>query len=150
MERFRFTQIDNLLTLDIKELLDESISEGFRFLARLIAEYQSGINTFSRRGEGLFCVMNHLGKIVAIGGLNQDPYSNEPNIGRLRRFYVASSYRRIGVGKELLGPILTYAKENFDLIVLHTDTEKADTFYRANGFKKCSIFPESTHVLYFK
>jgi GNAT superfamily N-acetyltransferase len=150
MEEFHFFKIDHLLILDLNSLLAESKSEGFRFLSRLIDEYQSGINTFSDRGEGLFGVKDHSGEVIAIGGLNQDPYSNEMNIGRLRRFYVANSYRRRGLGIQLMDHILSYAKEHFALIVLHTDTEQADCFYRAYGFKKPCLFPGSTHVLFIK
>lgn len=150
MGEFHFFKIDHLLTLDLNGLLAESKSEGFRFLTRLIDEYRNGINTFSGRGEGLFGIKDHLGEVIAIGGLNQDPYSNEINIGRLRRFYVANSYRRIGLGNQLMDHILSYAKEHFALIVLHTDTEQADRFYRAYGFKKSCLFPGSTHVLFIK
>ncbi|PWW20714.1 hypothetical protein DFO73_1145 [Cytobacillus oceanisediminis] len=64
MEEFHFFKIDHLLILDLNSLLAESKSEGFRFLSRLIDEYQSGINTFSDRGEGLFGVKDHSGEVI--------------------------------------------------------------------------------------
>ncbi|WP_412762903.1 GNAT family N-acetyltransferase [Priestia megaterium] len=37
-----------------------------------------------------------------MGGINKDPFSNEGEIGRLRRFYVSKDYRRNGLGRRLL------------------------------------------------
>jgi GNAT superfamily N-acetyltransferase len=36
--------------------------------------------------------------MIAIGGLNHEPYSDDKYTGRLRRFYVKKEYRRKGIG----------------------------------------------------
>jgi GNAT superfamily N-acetyltransferase len=146
MEEFLVKQITNLLHGDLIHLVDESKEEGFRFLGRLIDDYKKGTNTFKQPGEALYGVFNKMGIPVAIGGLNIDPFSNQPKVGRLRRFYVSRTYRRIGLGSLLLKRIILDA-ENYNIIVLHTDTEEADRFYRALGFSKDSTFPKSTHSL---
>ena len=50
------------------------------------------------------------GKVNGIGGLNEDPYTENNKIGRVRRFYIAKEYRRKGVGRLLLLRILSDAK----------------------------------------
>ena len=49
-------------------------------------------------------------KLIGIGGLNEDPYTENNKIGRVRRFYIAKEYRRKGVGRLLLLRILSDAK----------------------------------------
>ncbi|MFC0273687.1 GNAT family N-acetyltransferase [Metabacillus herbersteinensis] len=74
-----------------------------------------------------------------MGGLNIDPFSNEPNIGRLRRFYVSREYRRNGLGSLLLKKIIYEAKNYFKVLVLQTDTEQADTSYVFRSSEHCPI-----------
>ena len=38
------------------------------------------------------------GKVNWNRGLNEDPYTENNKIGRLRRFYISKDYRRIGLG----------------------------------------------------
>jgi GNAT superfamily N-acetyltransferase len=148
MERFRVKQISNLLHVDIFHLIVESKKEGFRFLGRLVEDYKNGTNNFNNPGEVVYGVFNEAGKVVAIGGLNIDPYTNENKIGRLRRFYVSENYRRKGIGKLLLEKIIYHAKNYYETLVLHTDTEQADKFYTTHGFTKETTFPKSTHYLH--
>lgn len=79
------------------------------------------------------------GKVNWNSGLNADPYTENNKIGRLRRFYIAKDYRRIGLGKLLLNKLLSHAEKYFKVVVLHTDTKQGDVFYTANGFVKRSI-----------
>ncbi len=90
------------------------------------------------------------GKLIGIGGLNEDPYSENNKIGRLRRFYIAKDHRCIGLGKLLLKQLLSHAEKYFKVVVLHTDTKQGDAFYIANGFVKGKLFKGSSHykVLY--
>ncbi|MFF2754899.1 GNAT family N-acetyltransferase [Psychrobacillus sp. NPDC058041] len=147
LEKFKVKRIQNLITAELVQLVEESKQDGFRFLERLVNEFENGTNTFTKPGEYLYGVYMDEGKLIAVGGLNRDPYSNNQNIGRLRRFYVAKEYRRSGVGKLLLNEIISDAKNYFEIIVLHTDTEQATKFYSAFGFKDNCTFPDSTHYL---
>jgi GNAT superfamily N-acetyltransferase len=149
MEKFEFKQIKNLLEIEIRHLIEESKNEGFKFLERLMDEYSKGTNTFNKTGEILYGVFHVDGKLIAIGGLNKDPYANDQKIGRLRRFYVSKKYRRKGIGKILLKKIISFAKDHYNVIVLYTDTKQADDFYTSLGFQKGSIFPMSTHFFKF-
>ncbi|MDH5164523.1 GNAT family N-acetyltransferase [Heyndrickxia oleronia] len=137
--------INHLLNHDLSDLILESKQDGFRFLNRLLEEYRSGANTFNQPGEGIFGAFHKNEELIGIGGLTIDPYSNDKNIGRIRRFYVSKSFRRQGVGNLLLHEILSYARGFFKVIVLRTDTYPADQFYVSFGFKKTNIYPQSTH-----
>lgn len=145
MAQYNVREIDDLLKIDFGHLVVESKKDGFRFLERLVKDYENGVNIFSEPGEVLCGVFNGEGLFIAIGGLNIDPYTSEEKIGRLRRFYVAKDYRRAGVGRFLLDYIVVHAKRHFDTLVLHTDTEQADKFYRSYGFLRSNGFQNSTH-----
>ncbi|RXJ02431.1 GNAT family N-acetyltransferase [Anaerobacillus alkaliphilus] len=140
-------KIENLLKLDITDLLEQSQIEGFRFVNRLLTDYQTRINTFNKPGEALYGVFTTDKTLIAIGGVNIDPFLGDPTIARLRRFYVLPEYRRKGVGTILLEKLLQEAKQNFCLLVLHTDTEQADQFYTSFGFTKVDDGPNYTHEL---
>ncbi|MED1575391.1 GNAT family N-acetyltransferase, partial [Bacillus paranthracis] len=130
-------------------LVQESKEEGFNFLIKLKSEYKNKTNTFNKTGECLYGIFQE-GKLIGIGGLNEDPYSENNKIGRLRRFYIAKDYRRIGLGNLLLKQLLSHAEKYFKVVVLHTDTKQGDAFYIANGFVKGKLFKGSSHykVLY--
>ncbi|MFJ8066043.1 GNAT family N-acetyltransferase [Psychrobacillus sp. NPDC096426] len=147
MGEFKVKEINDLLTDDIFHLVQESKIEGFHFLDRLTNDYKGGTNTFSEPGEFLVGAYNKYGAQVAVGGLNIDPFSDCQKIGRLRRFYVGKDYRRNGIGTVLLKDIVSKATCYYDVLVLHTDTIKADKFYTAFGFVKDSKYPNTTHFL---
>lgn len=114
-------------------LLNESEAEGFGFVQKLATEWASGENRFALPGEGLYAGFQNE-KLIAIGGINLDPYQTDENTGRLRRFYVRSAYRRLGVGRKLLETILTDACDTFAHINLRTVNPDAAAFYINNGF----------------
>jgi GNAT superfamily N-acetyltransferase len=143
-------QIKNISEEDVSHLIEESRIDGFRFLKRLIDDYNNSTNTFNKQGEALYGVYNHEGLLIAIGGLNQDPYSNSMRVGRLRRFYVSKKYRRLGIGKKLVETIIDYSREYYDDIVLNTDSDQADKFYTSLGFLKQQQYPNSTHYMKLK
>ncbi|UOR12886.1 GNAT family N-acetyltransferase [Halobacillus amylolyticus] len=150
MEGYNLKKIENLFQYDITYLVNESTEEGFQFLERLVNDYKIGTNTFKAPGESLYGVFNNDGALIAIGGLNIDPYLHEQKIGRLRRFYVSRAYRRNGIGTVLLKEIIRNAKLFYKVLVLHTDTEQADKFYTSLGFLRKNTYPKSTHFMNLK
>ncbi|OIU68585.1 GNAT family N-acetyltransferase [Rossellomorea aquimaris] len=144
---FELKHIVNLLDIDLHSLIEQSKEDGFRFLERLVNDYKSGSNTFNREGEVLIGVFNEKGIPAAIGGLNRDPFSKDKNIGRLRRFYISKEVRRSGIGSLLVNRIIDEAKRHYEIVVLHTDTEQGDRFYRAVGFSRGDLYPGSSHYL---
>ena len=137
-------QIENLMKYEFKYLVQESKEEGFKFLKKLINEYENELNTFNKSGECLYGIFQGE-KLIGIGGLNADPYTENNKIGRLRRFYIAKDYRRIGLGKLLLNKLLSHTEKYFKVVVLHTDTKQGDVFYTANGFVKREAHKGSSH-----
>lgn len=115
------------------DLEREASGEGFNFIGRLIAEWATGSNRFDKPGECLLTATQN-GVLVAIGGLNIDPYRPDEGIGRLRRLYVAKAFRRQGVGEAMVCALLRDASRHFRLVRLTTDTESAAAFYSRLGF----------------
>ncbi|MEM6820424.1 MAG: GNAT family N-acetyltransferase [Verrucomicrobiota bacterium] len=131
---------------ELEPLIEESRHDGFRFLATLRSEWSRGENRFNRNHEGFFGYRLK-DELVAVGGLNEDPYSTNHRIGRLRRFYVKKSERRKGIGRTLVGHILNKAKNRFVWIRLRTDTLAASKFYESLGFLATEASTHATHEL---
>ncbi|MCR8644417.1 GNAT family N-acetyltransferase [Paenibacillus sp. N1-5-1-14] len=129
----------------LQQLVEESLTEGHNHMKRLIEDYDSGTNRFDQAGEALFvCRMN--GKIVGVGGINQDP-NKGVGIGRLRRVYVLSAYRRHGIGRRLTEVVLERAKKHYRTIVLRTYNPAAITLYQSLGFHEVLDEDQVTHEL---
>ncbi|KFM99869.1 N-acetyltransferase [Bacillus clarus] len=146
MANIQIKLVENLLEFEIDHLITESKENGFNFLLRLINEYENGINTFHKIGECLYGIFQE-DNLIGIGGLNQDPYTKDKRIGRLRRFYISKDYWRKGLGKSLLERILHDAKMYFEIVVLYTDTEQGDQFYTSNGFVKGTMYAGASHYI---
>ncbi len=119
--------------------------EGFTFLDRLVSDWHTGTNRFDRQSEillGAFMAE----KLVAVGGLNIDPYANDGRCGRLRHVYVSLDCRGRNVGRNLVGALVRGAGKSFDHVRLRTDTAGAATFYCALGFLPLTD-QDATHVL---
>lgn len=145
--QFEVKRIENLLAVDIKPLLIESKEEGFRFVERLFSDYRDGTNTFQKNGEALFGVFSENDDLIAIGGVNTNPYSNIKGVGRLRRFYVLKDYRRRGIGELLVKRIIKEAANSYNKLVLHTDTKQGSAFYLALGFSEEKSDLNTTHSM---
>ena len=124
----------------------ESRAQGFRLLDTLADEYASGVNRFAKPGEALFGVYAGA-TLVAIGGLNRDPYGQDAAQGRVRHVYVLDAWRRQGVGKRLMQAIVDGAAARSRLLTLRTFSADADRFYRAVGFRPASELEQATHCL---
>jgi GNAT superfamily N-acetyltransferase len=132
----------------LSHLVKESEASGHRFVGRLVAEWQSGLNRFSHPGEALFAAMVE-SQIVAVCGLNQDPYAGDARVGRVRHVYVLKEFRRRGIGRRLIEQILNRARGTFDRLRLRTAAVEASRFYESLGFRASANIPECTHFLDF-
>ncbi len=144
MQQIVIAHISELDSKSIHHLAEESLSQGFWFVERLIREYRSGLNCFDRSGEILLTASVH-GAIVGIGGLNQDPYLNDSKVGRLRHLYVEAVWRKRGVGRLLVTQLIHVAKQHYQLLTLRTDTPAAAEFYQKLGFKTHPSWEHTTH-----
>jgi len=119
---------------EIGPLIVEAGGEGHRFLHRLRDEWESGQNRFQEAGEVLWGAYVG-GRLVAVGGLNRDPFAGAAGIGRLRHVYVARSARRTGIGTMLVDHIRDRAARTFSVLRLRTTTAEAAAFYARIGFE---------------
>jgi ribosomal protein S18 acetylase RimI-like enzyme len=126
-------------------LAAEATSENHNFLERMQSDWGSGKNRFA--GPGEYIVGVSLGdSLVAIGGLNKDPYAIEATTGRLRHLYVSSAHRRAGIGRALVDTLLSQAGSYYHRVRLRTDSAEAAAFYEAYGFQPTRE-PDATHSL---
>ncbi len=129
--------IEPIQELNIKEiapLIKASEQEGFKFLRRLKNDWINGTNRFDKTNEQLYQVRQGT-QIIAIGGINNNPYKEAGKIGRIRRMYVFPEHRRKGIGRKLILHLLETFGDKFEKITLRTDTEEASRFYESIGFK---------------
>ncbi|WP_165912074.1 GNAT family N-acetyltransferase [Novosphingobium sp. PhB165] len=130
---------------EMAPLVIEAESEGHRSMRRLRDEWSSGANRFQGAGEFLLAAYAG-GKLIAVGGLNIDPYSSALGIGRIRHVYVCSQARRRGVGTMLVKHIIVGAGRRFSTLRLRTTTAEAAAFYERLGFHGCNE-EAATHIL---
>lgn len=149
MQNIDIVRIEQLPLADLQPLLQEARQQGFEFLDRLVEEYLDGTNQFAQPGEALFGVYSGQ-RMIAIGGLNRDPYLQESDTGRVRHVYVLSAWRGQGVGKQLVQRIIDEARHHYRLLTLRTFTEPASKFYCTIGFQTEPEIPGATHHLVLK
>ncbi|WP_342655271.1 GNAT family N-acetyltransferase [Pseudomonas sp. F3-2] len=122
----------------------EAVAEGFRFLTRLISEWNSGTNRFDAPGEALMAAYLNQ-RLVGIAGLSVDPFTHD-RTGRLRRVYVAPASRGQQVGRRLVSALLAHAALHFESVRLYTDTSEGSAFYLRCGFTRTDD-AHATHIV---
>ena len=132
----------------IGPLLAASEAEGFAFVRRVVREWESGANRFTRGGEALLGVFVD-GRLVAICGLSWDPYQSESTVGRLRNLYVLPAYRGRGIGTALARRIIELARASFRMLRLRAANPKAAALYEHLGFAAAADLDNCTHVIRF-
>lgn len=75
-------RLDDLPLERFAEMLAESEASGYRFLRRVVSEWENGVNRFARPGEALLVAETN-GRWVGICGLSIDPYLEDPLVGRV-------------------------------------------------------------------
>jgi GNAT superfamily N-acetyltransferase len=132
----------------IKELRSEALGEGYNFVERLIEECATGTNRYDRPGETLLgCFDDEVdgGILVAVGGLNIDPFANDPSVGRVRRVYVRPAWRKRGIGPALV----ERSRGQFRRVRLRAENADAGRIYERMGFAPTTE-PDATHVMKMK
>jgi len=133
------------LPVGIDRLCAEALTDGFRFMEKLRNGWRSGANRFDAPGE-IFLGIFRGPDLVAVGGLNIDPYLGDVQIGRLRHLYVAKADRRNGYATHLVDELVRNGRATFRRIRLFTDTAGGAAFYEARGFTRVSS-PTASHEL---
>jgi GNAT superfamily N-acetyltransferase len=130
---------------NIAQLRDEATNEGFRFMEKLVNEWDSQVNRFDKPGE-LFVGAFQNNRLVAVGGLNIDPYLNDITVARVRHLYVLRSVRRMGVASGLVRSLIDKAQISFKAVRLFTDTKEAAEFYETLGFARSTALT-AAHIM---
>jgi GNAT superfamily N-acetyltransferase len=138
-------QINVSLIRSLELLAVEAQFEGFNFVRRTIDEWKSGMNCFSKKGEILFGIFTS-NLCIGIGGLNIDPYIDDPSIGRIRHLYISQEHPRKGLATLLLKKIIKTAATYFETVRLFTNNPEASLFYESMGFDHSNSIKE-THIL---
>ncbi len=136
------------LPFDFEELVAESQLHGHDFLMKMKAEWEADKNRFQQRNEILFGLRESNGALVGVGGVNVDPYANDPSVGRVRHVYIREAYRRQGLARLLMGKIMDHSKRSFRLLRLRTHNPEAGYLYESIGFSRIANADDSTHLYY--
>ena len=121
------------LPAGIEELAQLASAEDFAMVRRLVDDYVSGSNTFSEPGECLGVALSG-DQLIAVGGINVDPYYNISSLGRIRHLYVHPDFRRRGVGARLMELIERNGEKHFDVFQLFTASRTAARFYEGLNY----------------
>lgn len=133
---------------DIQALLRVSSEEGHNLVERLVDEWEDGSNRFDRPGEvALEARLDS--QLVGVGGLNRDPYLDDPSVGRIRHVYVSPEARSMGVGRVLVMSLVEHARGQFSRVRLRTGNADPSGFYMRLGFVEAPEEPDATHQLVF-
>ena len=140
------TRVTDLMRDRLAVLLAESEASGYRFVRRLVDEWEQGTNRFSRPGEALFAAESG-GRVVGVCGLNVDPYLDDSRVGRVRNVYVLAACRGRGIGRRLVGRAVAEAQGHFDRLRLRGREAGPARLYESLGFRPCAGMPDCTHIL---
>ena len=131
----------------LERLQSEARDAGYRFIDTLVEEWASAENRFDAPGE-ILCGHLDQGLLVAVGGLNCDPFAGRPDVGRIRRVYVRPAWRDQGIGRALVTTLLGHARTHFRCVRLRAENAEAARLYERMGFVPVAS-PDATHILFF-
>ncbi|MFZ0012996.1 MAG: GNAT family N-acetyltransferase [Acidimicrobiia bacterium] len=130
---------------DVERLARVAEGEEMDFVRRLIDDWGDGSNRFDQPDEVLLGVISP-SRLVGVGGLNRDPYLDDPSVGRIRHVYIEPGYRGRGVGRELVGALVDRARGHFARVRLRVSPLGSPDFYLAIGFSPTTE-SDATHTL---
>jgi len=132
----------------VEILQSEAQVEGYDFIETLVEEWASATNRFDAPGETL-CGCLDQGLLVAVGGLNCDPFAGRPDMGRIRRVFVRPAWRNRGIGRALVTGLVEEARTHFACVRLRAENDGAARLYERMGFIPIAS-PDATHILVFE
>jgi GNAT superfamily N-acetyltransferase len=132
----------------LERLQAEAREEGYNFIDTLVEQWANAQNRFDAPGEAL-CGHLDQGLLVAVGGLNVDPFAGRPDMGRIRRVYVRHAWRNRGIGRALVTALVNEARAYFRCVRLRAENADAARLYERIGFVPISS-PNATHIMLFE
>lgn len=131
----------------LERLQAEAREEGYNFIDTLVEQWADAQNRFDAPGEAL-CGHLDQGLLVAVGGLNVDPFAGRPDMGRIRRVYVRQAWRNKGIGQALVRALVDVARAHFRSVRLRAENADAARLYERMGFVPIPS-PDATHIIVF-
>lgn len=128
---------------DMGRLVALSEAEDFAMVARMVQRWSDGSNRFDKPGEALVEARSG-GFLVGIGGINVDPYLDDPNVGRIRHLYVDPAFRGQSIARGIVERLVALSDGRFDRVRVRAGPPGAGAFYDAIGFEACDE-PAATH-----
>lgn len=123
---------------DMEPLIHMSLAEGYSFLKRFYDAFCNQSNLFQQENELFLIAQDEYGTIIGAGGIQTDPYAQDLSIGRIRHFYVAPAWRRMGIGNSILSALIRFGKDYYEelhvRIPLTGAKDQAALFYENMGF----------------
>lgn len=106
--------------------------EGIRVVRTLIERWVDGTERYDRPGEAVLAAMCG-GEVVGVGALSECPHVR--GALRVRRFYVATGWRRCGVARALATHLIESASERVGTITCNAQASAAAApFWEAMRF----------------
>jgi GNAT superfamily N-acetyltransferase len=118
----------------IEALESEARVEAVANVSRLITDWTSGAERFSKPGELLLAAYEDE-RLIGVGGLTLEPDVRLQAM-RLRRLYVCKCDRRRGVGRSLAGSLIERGLRHSAILTLNAGVAGAGTFWEALGFRR--------------
>jgi GNAT superfamily N-acetyltransferase len=130
---------DGWIGKPLAHLAEEATRQGIRNVATLLARWEDGSERYDRLGETMLVALDSAGeKVIGVGGLTQCPHVD--GAMRVRRFYVATDFRRSGVARALAEQLIVHG---FDFATTLTCNAKASAaappFWEAMGFSRSDV-----------
>jgi GNAT superfamily N-acetyltransferase len=123
----------------------EARAEGYDFIDTLAEDWANGENRFDGPGETFLGALDS-GELVAVAGLNLDPFAGRADMGRIRRVYVRAAWRNNGIGRTLVAAVVEEARKHFSCVRLRAESADAARLYERMGFAPI-VSPDATHML---
>ena len=121
---------------DISRLVALSEAEDMGMLNKLVDRWTDGSNRFDRPGEALIEARSG-GLLVGIGGINVDPYLDDPAVGRIRHLYVDPAFRGQGIARGIVDRVIALSEWKFERVRVRAGPPGANEFYESIGFGVC-------------
>ena len=137
-------QMANELPAGFEGLLDASLTEGVRNLARLGEDWRSGLERFDRNGSALFAAFQ--GELlIGIAGTSREQNYSSPAM-RMRRLFVRPDWRRKGVARLLAQRCMSRGLAFANTLTCNARASPAaGPFWESMGFRPVD-FRDVTHV----
>ncbi len=144
MRSFDIEEANDARIAALDGLAAEAAEAGIRNVGRLIEWWFDGTQTYNADGE-LLLIARSGQRPIGVGGVAECP--DVAGALRVRRFYVASSWRRRGVASALASRLVEHAGGHASTITCNAQASAAaPVFWEAMGFSRVEI-PGITHVL---